>query len=322
MKLSMAMALVTVVMLSGCKDKPGDTDTGDDGAKQITVGYSQTGSESGWRTALTGSMKAEAEKRGVNFKFSDAQSKQENQIRAVRSFVTQGVDAIVISPIVETGWELVLKEAKEAGIPVVLLDRTVEVDDESLFACFIGSDFITEGKMAGEWLVKRTGGKANIVELQGTPGSAPANDRQTGFMDAIKGSPEMKVIASQTGNFTRAGGKEVMEAFLKRYKGQIDVLYAHNDDMALGAIQAIEEAGLKPAEDIIIVSVDALKVAFEAIVAGKLNCTVECNPLLGPDAFDTVEKLLAGEEVPKKQYVHDELFDESNAADNLPKRLY
>lgn len=291
-------------------------------AKTLTVGFAQTGAESAWRTANTNSLKSEAEKRGINLKFADGQGRQENQIRAVRSFIAQKVDAIILAPIVETGWAPVLAEAKRAKIPVILMDRTVKVNDESLFACFVGSDFLEEGRMAAAWLAKKTDGKARILELQGTPGSAPANDRRKAFADGIASHPGMKVIDSQSGDFRRAGGKEVMEAFLKKHGRNFDAVYAHNDDMALGAIQAIEAAGLKPGQDVIIVSIDAIKEAVQAVADGKINCTVECNPLFGPKVYDLVAKLVAGETVPRMQYNKDELFDSTNAAAALPSRQY
>jgi simple sugar transport system substrate-binding protein len=290
--------------------------------KKLVVGFSQIGAESSWRTAETDSIRSEAAKRGVDLKFSDAQQKQENQIKAIRAFIAQGVKAIILAPVVETGWEPVLREAKRAKIPVVLVDRGVKVSDESLYATLIASDFVAEGRMAGEWLAKKMDGKGNIVELQGTPGAAPAIDRKKGFEQAIAKSPGMKIIKSQSGDFTRAKGKEVMEAFLKAEGKNIQAVYAHNDDMALGAIQAIEEAGLKPSKDIIIVSIDGVKPAFEAMVAGKLNCTVECNPLLGPAAFDAVEALLAGKTLPKKTIVKDEVYDQSTAKDVIGSRKY
>src|SRR6476620_11046542 len=203
--------------------------------KKIVVGFSQIGAESGWRTANTESIKSEAAKRGVDLKFADAQQKQENQIKALRSFIAQGVDVIAFSPVVETGWEPVLREIKRAGIPVILSDRAVAVTDRSLYVTFIGSDFIEEGRRAANWLIKATSGKAVIAELVGTPGSAPAIDRKKGFEETISKHPEMKIVKSQSGDFTRAKGKEVMESFLKSPEGkQINALYAHNDDMALG----------------------------------------------------------------------------------------
>ena len=292
------------------------------GKKTLKVGFAQTGAESAWRTANSESMKSEAAKRGIDLKFSDAQGKQENQIRAVRSFITQGVDAIVLAPIVETGWDPVLREAKRAKIPVILTDRSIQTSDESLYACFIGSDFYQEGKMAADWLAKHVNGKGNIVELQGTPGSAPANERRKAFADGIAKYPGLKIIDSQSGNFERSRGKEVMEAFLKKHGKAIQVVYAHNDDMVLGAAQAIEEAGLKPGKDITLVSIDAIGEAVKAVAAGRINCTVECSPLFGPKVYDTVAAILAGEKVPKKIFNQDELFDASNAAQALPSRKY
>jgi ABC-type sugar transport system substrate-binding protein len=292
-------------------------------AKDITVGFSQIGAESAWRTANTQSIKDEAKKRGINLRFADAQQKQENQIKALRSFIAQGVDVIAFSPVVETGWEPVLREIQQAEIPVILSDRAVDVSDDSLYVTFIGSDFIEEGRRAAKWLAKKTGGKANIVELVGTPGSAPAIDRKEGFEEVIANYPDMKIIKSQSGDFTRAKGKEVMESFLKAPDaGQINVLFAHNDDMALGAIQAIEEAGLKPGKDIIIVSIDGVKGAFEAMAAGKLNLTVECNPLIGPQLFDAVEAVMAGKDLPKRTVVEEGMYDQSQAAAELPNRKY
>ena len=289
--------------------------------KPATVGFSQVGAESAWRTAETESIKSEAVKRGVNLKFSDAQNNQANQIRALRSFIAQGVDAIILAPMVETGWGPVLQEAKRAKIPVVLVDRGIKAD-ESLYATLIASDFVAEGKMAADWLAKKVNGKAGIVELQGTPGSAPALDRKKGFEQGIAKHSGMKIIASQSGDFRRSNGKEVMEALIKKHGNDITAVYAHNDDMALGAIQALEESGRKPGTDVIVVSVDGVKDAFLAMVDGKLNCSVECNPLLGPMAFDAVEKALAGQKLPKRTVVEDKVFDQSNAKEVLPTRKY
>jgi ABC-type sugar transport system substrate-binding protein len=308
------LLVVSCVMLASACSRSGD--------KKLKIGFAQTGAESAWRTANTESMKSEAEKRGIDLKFSDGQGQQENQIRAVRSFITQGVDVIVIAPLKETGWDPVLREAQRAKIPVILTDRTIKTDDESLFTCFIGSDFYEEGKMVAEWLAKKTGGKGNIVELQGTPGSAPANERRKAFADGIAKYPGLKIIDSQSGNFERSGGKQVMEALLKKHGKDIAIVYAHNDDMALGAAQAIEEAGLKPGKDIVMVSIDAIREAVQAVAAGRLNCTVECNPLFGPKVYDTAAKIVRGETVPKKAFNKDELFDETNAAKVLPTRQY
>jgi simple sugar transport system substrate-binding protein len=176
--------------------------------------------------------------------------------------------------------------------------------------------------MAAEWLAKATGGQGNIVELQGTPGSAPANERRKAFADGLAKYPGLKVIDAQSGDFRRSGGKEVMEALLKKHGKAINIVYAHNDDMALGAIQAIEEAGLKPGKDITIVSIDGIKEAIQAVADGKIACTVECNPLFGPKVYDTVATLVAGGSVPKKSFNKDELFDATNAKEKLPSRQY
>ena len=316
-------ALALAALLAGCNKPSADSSAAGEksGGNALTVGFAQVGAESSWRTAETKSIQDEAEKRGVKLKFSDAQGKQENQIKAVRGFIAQGVDAIILAPVVETGWEPVLREAKTAKIPVVLVDRGVKVEDESLYATLIASDFVAEGRMAAEWLVKKTAGKAQIIELQGTPGAAPAIDRKRGFEEGIKASPEMKIIASQSGDFTRTGGKQVTEALLKVHAG-VTVVYAHNDDMAIGAIQALEEAGKKPGADVIVLSIDGVKGAFEAMAAGKLNCTVECSPLLGGLAFDAVEKAKAGAALEKKTVVPDRVFDQSTAAQELPNRKY
>ena len=293
--------------------------------KPIVLGFAQVGAESEWRTANTESIKSSAKEAGIDLKFSDAQQKQENQIKAIRSYIAQKVDVIAFSPVVETGWETVLVEAKNAKIPVVLTDRAISSKDESLYVTFIGSDFTEEGRKAGRWLLEKEKGKPgpiNIVELQGTVGSAPAIDRKKGFEEIIKGDPRFKIIRSQTGDFTRAKGKEVMEAFLKAEGKNINVLYAHNDDMAIGAIQAIEEAGMKPGQDIITISVDGVKGAFEAMMAGKLNVSVECSPLLGPQLMSVVKDIKAGKAVPKRIVTQESIFPMEVAAKEFPNRKY
>lgn len=293
----------------------------DDG--KIVVGFSQIGSESAWRVANTESILSEAKKRpNISLKFSDAQQKQENQIKAIRTFIAQGVDIIAFSPVVETGFEAVLIEAKEAGIPVILTDRAVDVEDDSLWVSFMGSDFVEEGRRAANWLISEGLTEVNIVELQGTVGSAPAIDRKNGFAEIINKHPGMNVIKTQSGSFTRTGGKEVMEAFLKAEGQNIDVLYAHNDDMALGAIQAIEEYGLIPGKDIIIISIDAVRGAFQAMIEGKLNCTVECSPLLGPQLFDAAEALMRGESIKKRIVTIEDIFPQSVAVSVIDSRQY
>ncbi|MBT3202024.1 MAG: ABC transporter substrate-binding protein [Phycisphaerales bacterium] len=314
--------------------------------KKIVVGFAQLGAESGWRTANTKSIKSEAEKRGVELRFLDAQQKQENQIKALRTFIQQKVDIIAFAPIVDTGWQKVLEEIKAAGIPVVLTDRAVAVTDDSLYVTFIGSDFVEEGRRAAKWFIDNTKGDINIFELTGTPGASCATDRKKGFEDAIADHPRIKIIKSQTGMFKRSDGKAVMEAFLKTPDAaRCNALYSHNDDMAIGAIQAIKAAGKKPGTEIKIVSVDGVKDAFDAIIAGELNCTVECNPLLGPNLFDIIEAVLAAQTLQtqaarhklikpeilkslstkaftKRIVMKEEVFDKSNAKDRIGTRKY
>ena len=295
-------------------------------AKPLVIGFSQVGAESEWRTANTRSIKEAAKQQGITLRFADAQQRQANQVKAIRSFIAQRVDIIAFSPVVESGWETVLREAKAAKIPVILTDRAVSVTDPTLYATFIGSDFVEEGRKAGRWLLERatkTPGKTfNIVELQGTVGSAPAIDRKKGFEEVIKANPKLKIVRSQTGDFTRTKGKEVMEAFLKAQGKGIDVLYSHNDDMAIGAIQAIEEAGLKPGVDILVVSIDGVKGAFQAMAAGKMNVTVECNPLLGPQLMAAAKDVVAGKPVAKRITVVEGVFTADVAARELPNRKY
>ena len=328
MRRSMSVAvlggLLAVSSLAGCGgggEESGSTGGGDD---KLVLGFSQVGAESGWRTANTKSIQESAKAAGIELKFSDAQGKQENQISAIRSFITQKVDVIAFSPVVTSGWDAVLKEAKDANIPVILTDRAVDSTDTSLYSTFIGSDFVEEGKKAGEWLAKEYAGKTDevsIVELQGTTGSAPALDRQKGFADAIAATPNLKIVKSQTGDFKRADGKTVMETFLQSTP-KIDVLYAHNDDMGLGAIEAIEAAGKKPGQDIKIITVDAVKDGMTALADGKINFIVECSPLLGPQLMELAQKVDKGETVEKRVLTKETTFTQEQAKTELPNRQY
>jgi simple sugar transport system substrate-binding protein len=305
-----------LALLAGCARKPQD--------ERIVLGFSQIGAESEWRTANTESIKSAAATSNIDLRFSDAQQKQENQIKALRSFIAQKVDVIAFSPVVETGWDTVLQEARAANIPVILTDRSVTADP-SLYVGFIGSDFVEEGRKAGRWVVeqfKDATDDVNIVELQGTVGAGPAIDRKKGFEEVIATNPHLKIIRSQSAEFTRAKGKEVMEAFLKAETRKIHVLFAHNDDMAIGAIQAIEEAGFKPGRDIRIVSIDGVKGAFEAMIAGKLNATIECNPLLGPQLMTSVTEVMAHKAIPKRIVVDEQVFTMETAKQHIQSRKY
>ncbi|SPP96431.1 galactofuranose ABC transporter, galactofuranose-binding protein YtfQ [Bradyrhizobium vignae] len=272
-------------------------------AGQLTIGFSQIGSESGWRAAETSVSKQEAAKRQVNLKIADAQQKQENQIKAIRSFIAQNVDSIFLAPVVSTGWDSVLKEAKEAKIPVVLLDRDIDPSGKDLYLTAVTSDSVHEGEVAGEWLAKTVGSKAcNIVELQGTVGASVAANRKKGFDTAIAKHANLKLVRSQTGDFTRAKGKEVMESFIKAEGGgkSICAVYAHNDDMMVGAIQAMKEAGLKPGKEILTVSIDAVPDIFKAMAAGEANATVELTPNMAGPALDAIAAFKDKGTVPPK----------------------
>ena len=281
--------------------------------------FPQLGAESDWRTANTASMKETATKLGIKqLVFSDAQQKQENQISAVRACIQQGVSVIALPPVVETGWDAVLQEAKDANIPVIVVDRSVTADP-SMYAAHIGSDMVIEGKRSAEEFNKMLPNGGNILELSGTTGSGAAVGRAKGFREAL--NPNIKILDSQTGNFTRAEGKPVMEAFLKKYAGQIQGVFFHNDDMAIGAVEAIKAAGLKPG-DLKMVSIDGTRGGFQLMIDGWLQADVECNPLLGPQVMDLALKLMNGEPIVKEVLTDESVYYPDKAAELLPTRKY
>jgi len=292
--------------------------------RPIVLGFAQVGSESEWRVANTKSIKTAAAKEGIDLRFVDGQQRQENEIAAIRSFIRDKVDVIAFSPIVESGWDDVLREAKAAGIPVILSDRSVDIKDDSLWLTFMGSDFIEEGRRAGRWLVEylKTQAPVNIVEIQGTVGSAPAIDRSIGFSEVIKDYPNYKIIDSESGDFFRDQGYLVMKGILTRETRKIDAVFAHNDDMALGAIQALEEAGIRPGKDVAIISIDAAHGAFKAMMAGKLNCTVECNPLLGPQLMKAIKDYMNGKDLPIRMITAEGVFPAATARREMAGREY
>ena len=286
------------------------------------VGFAQVGSESGWRSANTDDIKATAEKYKVDLQFTSAEGDQAKQIASLKTFIAQGVDVIAFSPVVETGWDAVLEEAKAADIPVILTDRAVDAD-ASLYRTFIGSDFILEGEKAGTWAQEEFADADSVkwVQLEGTTGSAPANDRAEGWNNILGSESKFEMLASQTGEFTRDGGKKVMEGFLAKYP-EIDLVYAHNDDMGLGAIEAIEAAGKVPGKDIKIVTVDAVKAGMEALAAGKINFIVECSPLLGEQLFQATGAVINGQEIPARVVTIETTFTQEQAIEALPDRKY
>jgi simple sugar transport system substrate-binding protein len=265
--------------------------------RKLVMGYSQIGAECKWQLTCADSVRAAVVDWNVDLRFSDAQQRPENQTQAIRAFIRQEVDVIAFTPVIPAGWEAVLAECKEAGIPVICVDRAIDAPDD-LYSAFIGSDLRAEGAEAAVWLAdymdmigRGNKNPVNVVELQGTVGAIGTAERQRGFADEMVKNLNYKII-SQTGNFTRVEGKQVMEALMKSGDGIIDAVFAHNDEMAIGAIQAIEEYGLKPGEDIIIVSVEGVAGALDAMTAGKLNAAIARNPLLGPEIMEVAVRLV------------------------------
>lgn len=315
---SAALALVALVTIS-CRKDSGAARGGDTGAagapagSGMTVGFSQMESDNPWRIAETKSLRDEAAKRGVKLVVTDAQGQTAKQVSDVEDLIAQRVDVILLAPREFEGLVPALQSAKQANIPVILVDRAANGVAGTDYVTLLASNFIEQGQRAAEWLAKATDGKAQIVELSGTPGSSVAADRAKGFRDGIAKYPGMKILASQTGNFSRAQGERVMQNIAQSLGNKITAVYAHNDEMALGAIQALKAAGRKPGTDVIVVSVDGQKAALEAIIAGELGATVESNPRFGPLAFETIDKFRKKESVPTRILLTDRLFDKTNA---------
>ena len=312
-----SLALLALLsLLVSCSRAPG---------KPLVLGFSQVAAGANWDNANSESIRKAALDSGVELRLKDARRSQENQVAALRSFIHQRVDVIAFSPVVETGWEGVLREIRAAKIPVILMDRNIEISDETLYVSLIGSDFVEEGRRAAHWLLDNTRdvpGDIAIVEMRGTVGSAPANDRKQGFAEIISPLRRYRIIRSQSADFDRARAREIMAGFLEAEGQRIRVLFAHSDTMALGGIEAIEAAGLKPGSDILVISIEGSRKALEAIVAGRLNVTVECSPLLGPQLMAVVKGAAAGKPVPRRVITQESVFTRENAAAELPKRAY
>ena len=315
-----ALASLLCVSLAGCSGDPGDR-----GGPPLVLGFSQVVGTANWDRANAESVRNAAREAGVELRLEDARRSQETQIATLRSFVKQRVDVIAFSPVVQNGWDAVLREVRSAGIPVVLLDRTIEVSDDSLYVSLIGSDFVEEGRQAAHWLLEHTQGpqgEIGIVELRGTVGSAPANDRKQGFAEIIAADPRYRILRSRSADFDRDRARELMAEFLQAEGRRIRVLFTHSDTMAFGAIEAIEDAGLKPGSDILVISIEGSRKGLEAIIAGKLNVTVECSPLLGPPLMTVVRDLAAGKPVPRRVVTQETVFTRENAAAELPQRAW
>ena len=309
----LVLLLLLPFFLSGCQSSE---PTGQDAeASTLVVGFSQLGEESSWRMANTESIQKAAQQYGYGLMMDNANQKQEKQIAAIRSFIAYQVDVIVFSPIVETGWDNVLREAQKAEIPVILVDRMIETEDDSLYTAYVGADFYAEGQRAGNYLLKKADALGadhlRIVELSGTIDSTPMRDRQRGFMDAIAGDDRLEVIESISGDFLRSKGEEIMEQLLTRYDpSEIDVIYSHNDSMILGVLDVLDRHGIDPAKDVLLISVDGEKEAVDALKAGRLNCIVQCTPMLGGSVMSLVHAILAGKTVPKVSHPTELVFSD------------
>lgn len=317
-----ALSALCAVAVCGCG--AGRRDGGE--AKTIVLGYSQLGDESTWRTQNSRSIIDAAKKAGIKIMFDDAMQKPENQIKALRSFIAYKVDVIAFSPLVETGWDTVLGEAKAAGIPVIIVDRMIDTADDSLYACALGADFDLEGRRAGEFLVKKyrdASGPVKIVEIGGTVASTPAIGRYAGFRDVISSHPKFSVIFSEDGDFMLSKGVEIMRKVFRLYDPKdIDVLYSHNDDMTFGAIEVMREAGIEPGVDIVIISVDATQRIVNYLKKGEVNCVIECNPNSGTQVMEIARKVVAGEKVQKHIYIEEKVFDEDTDFAAIADRGY
>ena len=309
--LALTCVLLLSLALSGCA--PQEAAPQEETEDAVLLGFSQLGWESAWRIGNSLDIQAAAERAGVQLMFENAQQKQENQIKAIRSFIAYQVDVIAFAPIVESGWDTVLQEARDAGIPVLLTDRLIVTDDPSLYVGYVGADFLEEGRRAGEYLLEKAEREGltdlKIVELSGTLSSSPMQQRGEGFRECIEGDDRFEIIETISGDFLRSKGKECMESLLRRHE-RIDVLFSHNDAMTLGAIEAIEAAGLEPGEDIIIITVDGEQAAIDLLQEGKINCVVECTPMLGDIIMELAKKLAAGEEIPRVTNPEERAFTE------------
>ncbi len=295
--------------------------------EQLILGFSQIGAESAWRNCNTRSIREAADEAGIQLLFENAEQKQENQIKAIRSFIAYQVDVIAFVPIVSNGWDNVLREAKDAGIPVLVTDRKIETEDQTLFAGFIGTDSEQEGREAGlflrdAWNKKNAARPMKIVEISGTEGSSAANGRARGFREELGDDSGFQIVYTRSGDFLRSKGYEIMRSILESGVA-FDAVFSHNDGMTLGILEAMKEKGLKPGRDNIIVTIDAEQAAIDALVAGEVNCVIECNPKTGPIIMDLARKLAKGEKIPPLIHVEEAVFKEGDPGlDLLPPRGY
>ena len=330
------VCLLLCLLPGGCgRAKKEEAENGRESAG-LVIGFSQLGSESAWRLGNTASMENAAREHGISLVVNNGMQKQENQIAAIRSFIAYQVDVIVFAPIVEEGWANVLQEAKEAGIPVIMMDRLINIKDSDLYDAYIGPDHYLEGVNAASFLMKKAeempaandsaaeeeSGKIRIAELSGTEGSSPMISRYKGFHDLIDNDDRFEILETVSGDFLRSKGRECMRSLLKKYPGQIDVLYSHNDAMTLGAIEVMEEQGIEPGKDIVIISVDGEQAAVDLLKEGKINCVVECSPMLGEAVMDLAEKIVSGQDYPRVTHPAEGCFTEYDDLSSLAPRGY
>lgn len=320
-RLRLFALLMAAVLLTGCTKAAEEAND-----PELLLGFSQVGSESAWRIGNTKDIENSAAQYGVSLMFENANQSQENQIAAIRRFIAYKVDVIAFSPIVEDGWDNVLMEAKEAGIPVVLVDRTIETEKEDLTACLIGADFYNEGVMAAEYLIRKADSlgldHVNIVEITGTENSTPMLQRQAGFADTIADDERMHILESIDGDFLKSRGAECMRYLLETYGDDIDVVYSHNDEMTLGALPEIEKTDMIPGRDIIIISIDGGQEAIDVLKEGKINCVVECTPNLGSELMETALKLKEGEPVDAVIHPTEQVFSDEMDVSTIGPRGY
>ena len=313
--------LLAMVLAAGCGASADET-----AEPELLLGFSQIGSESAWRIGNTRDIESSAEEYGVSLMFENANQSQENQIDAIRRFIAYKVDVIAFSPIVEDGWDNVLMEAREAGIPVILVDRDIKTDIDGLTTCLIGADFYNEGVMAAQYLIRKADElgleSVNIVEISGTENSTPMRQRQAGFADTIAGDERMHILESIDGDFLKSRGAECMRYLLDTYGDEIDVVFSHNDEMTLGALPEIENSGFVPGKDIIIISIDAGQEAIDVLKEGRINCVVECTPNLGDELMETALKLKNGEEVEAVIHPVEQAFTDEMDVDSIEPRGY
>jgi len=312
--------VLCLASLAACDGPSGTAEPQD----RIVLGFAQLGDESEWRSSSSADIISAASQADIQLMFENAQQKQANQIKAIRSFILKRVDVIAFSPIVEEGWDNVLLEAKAADIPVILVDRYIQTDEKDLYCAFIGSDFKWEGEQAGLWIMKKfldDEGPVRVAEISGTENSSPTIGRYDGLREAFGDGSKFEIVISVPGDFMRSKGRECMEQILEETP-DIDVLYAHNDDMAMGAIEIMEENGIKPGEDIVIVSVDAQRSGLNALKQGKINCLVECSPYVGTNLMNLTLKVSNGETFPKTTFTREQVYTETDDFDTLPVRPY